>query len=100
MVHGLGCSAACGIFPDQGLNSPAFNVSCIGRWILNHRATREAPGCKFKWEVGPEQKIAQQWFQAAVQIVLPLGHTTQQIHLCFKCLWQIGMLYGIFGQTL
>ena len=31
MAHGLSCSAACGIFPDQGSNT---NVPCIGRWIF------------------------------------------------------------------
>ena len=37
MVHGLSCSSACGIFPDQGSNS----CPCIGRQILNHYAARE-----------------------------------------------------------
>ena len=32
------CSAACGIFPDQGLT----HVPCIGRQILNHCTSREA----------------------------------------------------------
>ena len=32
---------ACGIFPDQGSNP--CRVPCIGRWILNHCTTREAP---------------------------------------------------------
>jgi len=46
------CSATCGILPDQGSN----HVSCIGRWILYHYATREAPGYLFphlndcKWD--------------------------------------------------
>ena len=36
MAHGLSCSAACGIFPDQGSNP------CPLHWrILNHCATRE-----------------------------------------------------------
>ena len=39
MVRGLSCSSACGIFPDQGSNP----CPCIGRQILNHCATREAP---------------------------------------------------------
>ena len=39
VAHGLSCSAACGIFPDQGSNP----CPCIGRQILNHCATREAP---------------------------------------------------------
>ena len=30
MEHGLSCSAACGIFPDQGSNPSPL----IGRWIL------------------------------------------------------------------
>ena len=38
VTHGLSCSAACGIFPGQGSNP----CPCIGRWILNHSATREA----------------------------------------------------------
>ena len=38
VAHRLSCSAACGIAPDQGLNP----VSCIGRWIFYHGATREA----------------------------------------------------------
>ena len=42
MAHGFSCSAACGIFPDQGSN----RVPCIGRRILNHCATREVPGPK------------------------------------------------------
>ena len=42
MVHGLGCSAACGIFPDQGSNWCPL-VPCIARWILNQWTTREAP---------------------------------------------------------
>ena len=41
VAHGLSRSAACGIFPDQGSNP----VPCIGRRILNHCATREAPWC-------------------------------------------------------
>ena len=39
VAHGPSCSTACGIFPDQGLNP----CPCIGRQILNHCATREAP---------------------------------------------------------
>ena len=36
VAHGLSCSAACGIFPEQGLNP------CLLRWqvVLNHCATR------------------------------------------------------------
>ena len=37
VAHGLSCSAACGIFPDQGSNP----CPCIGRRILSHCATRE-----------------------------------------------------------
>ena len=39
VVHGLSCSAACGIFPDQGSNP------CPLHWrrSLNHCVTREAP---------------------------------------------------------
>ena len=40
VAHGPSCSAACGILPDQGSNP---RVPCIGRQILNHCATREAP---------------------------------------------------------
>ena len=39
VAHEPSCSAACGIFPDQGSN-PC--VPCIDRRILNHCATREA----------------------------------------------------------
>ena len=39
VVHGLSCSAACGIFPAQGSNP----CPCIGRQILNHCTTREVP---------------------------------------------------------
>ena len=39
MVHKLSCSVACRILLDQG-SKP---VPCIGRQILNHCATREAP---------------------------------------------------------
>ena len=37
VAHGLSCSAACGIFPDQGSKPRAL----IGRWILNHWTTEE-----------------------------------------------------------
>ena len=46
VAHGPSCSAACGIFPDQGSN----RVPCIGRQILNHCATREARETFLKWE--------------------------------------------------
>ena len=39
MAHGLSCSMACGIFPDQGSNP----CPCTGRRTLNHCATREVP---------------------------------------------------------
>ena len=39
VVHRLHCSEVCRIFPDQDWNC----VSCIGRWILHHWATGEAP---------------------------------------------------------
>ena len=38
VAHGLGPSAARGIFPDQG-------STCIVRWILIHRATGEVRIC-------------------------------------------------------
>ena len=38
VAHGLSCSTACGILPDQARTC----VPCIGRRILNHCATREA----------------------------------------------------------
>ena len=42
VVHGLSCSVACGIFPDQGLNRcPLHGLS--GRWTLSRWSTREAP---------------------------------------------------------
>ena len=43
VAHGLSCSAACGIFPDQD----GTRVPCIGRRILNDCATREAPFSSF-----------------------------------------------------
>ena len=39
MAHGLSCSLACGILPDQGLKLH----SCTGRRILIHCYSREAP---------------------------------------------------------
>ena len=39
VAHGVSCSMACGIFLYQGSNT----CPCIGRQILNHCATREAP---------------------------------------------------------
>ena len=48
VVPGLSCAVACGIFPDQ--ESSQIHVSCIGRWILYHWATRGAPNMFFiKW---------------------------------------------------
>ena len=35
VVHGLGCSKACGIFVDRGSTC----VCCTARWILHHWAT-------------------------------------------------------------
>ena len=43
VTHGLSCSAACGIFPDQGLNPGP----CISRQILTHCTTREVQACHF-----------------------------------------------------
>ena len=45
VAHGLSCSAACGILPDQG----STRVPCIGRQTPNHCATREAFKCVFQW---------------------------------------------------
>ena len=45
VAHGPSCSAACGIFPDQGSNP----CPCIGRQTLNHCATREAQTLSFKY---------------------------------------------------
>ena len=39
MAHRLSCPAACGIFPDQGLN----RFPCTGRWIFILCAPREVP---------------------------------------------------------
>ena len=44
VLHGVSCTVACEIFPDQGLNSCA----CFGRWILNHWTTREVLIIGFK----------------------------------------------------
>ena len=43
VAHGPSCSAACGIFPDQGWT----RVPCISRQTLNHWATREARAFPF-----------------------------------------------------
>ena len=43
VAHRLSCSAACGIFPDQGSN----RVPCLGKRILNHCATRDVPKFPF-----------------------------------------------------
>ena len=43
MVGWLSRSVACGIFLGQGSNPCLL----LGRWILYHRATREAPHCLF-----------------------------------------------------
>ena len=47
VAHRLSCSAACGIFPDQGSNP------CPLLWerILNHCTTREAPQLLFSQQV-------------------------------------------------
>ena len=42
MALRLSCPETCRIFPDQRLNP------CVGRWVLNHWATRKVPGvCPF-----------------------------------------------------
>ena len=43
MAHGLSCSVARGILPDQGSNLCQY----LGRQILCHSATREAPQISF-----------------------------------------------------
>ena len=45
VAHGPSCSTTCGIFPDQGSNLCPY----IGRQILNHHATREAPFSSLSW---------------------------------------------------
>ena len=44
VVHKLGCSAACGILPDQGSNSC---IPCIGKRILNLLHHEGSPHCGF-----------------------------------------------------
>ena len=39
VVHGLRCSSACGIFPDQGSNPCPLHC----RWIIIHCTIREVP---------------------------------------------------------
>ena len=39
VAHRLSNPLACGIFLEQG----SSHIFCIGRWILNHWTTREAP---------------------------------------------------------
>ena len=43
MAHGPSPAAACGIFPDRART----RIPCIGRWTLNHCATREALPMRF-----------------------------------------------------
>ena len=47
VAHRLSCSAACGIFPNRART----HVPCIGRQILNHCTTREAPIMGFLYHV-------------------------------------------------
>ena len=51
MAPGLRCPAARGIFPDQGSNL-CPHPPCIGRRVLNHRATREVPLTIFEFLSG------------------------------------------------
>ena len=64
VVHGLGCSAACGIFPDQGLN---WCVSSTGRQILNHWTTREAPQGVILKAIGVYENSSSQDFELLLQ---------------------------------
>ena len=53
MAHGLSCSTACGIFPDQGLNL------CLLHWqadflLLSHQET-EAEDIKKRWQQYTEE---------------------------------------------
>ena len=48
VASGLSCSAACGIFLEQGLN----HVPCVGRKIFNQWTTREAPNTFKRGEMG------------------------------------------------
>ena len=48
VAHGLSCSVACGIFRTRAQT----RVPCIGRRVLNHWATREAPSLTFSASFG------------------------------------------------
>ena len=62
VAHGPICSAACGIFPDQGSRT---RVPCIGRQILNHCATREAQDVLFCMKSKPSYRtsLVAQWLK-------------------------------------
>ena len=68
VAHGPSCSAACGILPEPGLEPRTRArtlVPCIGGQVLNHCATREAPGV---WEFQPlKLKMKQLWGE--IQII-------------------------------
>ena len=42
VVHGLSCSAACGIFPDQGLNPRPLGGQ-VDSYLLSHQGSPLVP---------------------------------------------------------
>ena len=77
---GLRCSMVCGIFSDQGSNPDLIElwfVSCIGRHILFHWATREAPTVLIKFKQIKKELSA---FQAPCSVLrAPLWIQTQRL---------------------
>ena len=75
MAHGLSCSVACGIFPDQGLNP------CALHWQADSepRATREAPPLGFVHVVNTPQGT---WAVVNLPVSTILASCHLQKHSC------------------
>ena len=58
----MGCHLLQGIFPTQGSNPGLSCLSCIGRWILYHWATWEAPTLPLK------KKYCRNYFSHILQV--------------------------------
>ena len=68
VARGLSCSAACGIF----LGRDGIHVSCIGRWILYHWATRDGQNVFLGRNI--DKSVTESWWLNGKEAACNAGH--------------------------